>query len=427
MLDKLSEALNHDFCPWLNRYVYWLKRPIGWVILALLSSGLLGLYVSPQAFLATGGIALVGTIGSLWPWISMLGIRSQMTWSALRCEELDSIETSLTITNRWPWPIYGLSLELDVGLLPEGWKHQRISLQRIPGLAKSTFHWSTVPQKRGEYPREDMLLRTAFPFGIWTSSQPVHVPSLLIVWPRCTRLVDSPIDRTNQQFGTGSLSDRVGDEGDWTGVRPYRPGDTLRQVHWAQTARRDSIVVFERQACASQSVLIRMDVSMARCASDTTLDAMLRVFVSAVQQFQLHHWSVYIDLDARHETTGIAERLHQSQRVSFLDRMATWNPHLPDQIRKHTTLAVQKINPNLVLTISWNQAETILSHIEGSNDERRGYRFSIKPGPEFDATWDDQLRAAWQCFCRNQIGLASINTDRHEAIVHASGRRSHAL
>ena len=98
MLNQVSGALTHDFCPWANRYVYWLKRPIGWVFLAFLSSILLGIYVSPQAFLATAGIAMVAIIGSLWPWISMLGVRGELSWNALRCEELESIETDLVVT-----------------------------------------------------------------------------------------------------------------------------------------------------------------------------------------------------------------------------------------------------------------------------------------------------------------------------------------
>ena len=33
-LRHLTGVLNHDFCPWANRYVYWLKQPIGWFVLA---------------------------------------------------------------------------------------------------------------------------------------------------------------------------------------------------------------------------------------------------------------------------------------------------------------------------------------------------------------------------------------------------------
>lgn len=361
MLNHLSGALNHDFCPWANRYVYWLKRPIGWVLLALLSSMVLGIYVSPQAFLATAGIAMVAIIGSVWPWISMIGVRGELSWDTLRCQELDSIQTRLVITNRWPWPVVGLTLDLDAGLLPEGWDKQRVSLQRIAGFSKSTFQWSTVPQTRGQYPRGQVHLSSGFPFGIWTSSRRVEVSEKLIVWPRITRLIDAPTDLASQQYGTGSLSDRVGDDGDWTGVRPYRPGDSLRQVHWAQTARRDALVVFERQASASQSVVVQIDPSSASAACETTLSAMLRLFASIVHQFQRHHWTVYVDLEGLYKSSGMAQGFQQSQRIAWMDRLATWNPSLPSiesmESELRTRRALRRVQPNVVLTIGWKDCQ----------------------------------------------------------------------
>ncbi|MFM8401700.1 MAG: hypothetical protein ACKOAH_28070, partial [Pirellula sp.] len=67
----------------------------------------------------------------------MLGIRGQLSWNATRCQERESIQTTLVIANRWPWPAYGLSLDLDPGLAPEGFDKPRISLQKSPGFAKS--------------------------------------------------------------------------------------------------------------------------------------------------------------------------------------------------------------------------------------------------------------------------------------------------
>ncbi|MFM8401455.1 MAG: DUF58 domain-containing protein, partial [Pirellula sp.] len=269
----------------------------------------------------------------------------------------------------------------------------------------------------------EVHLQTAFPFGIWNSSQPIAVPEPLIVWPRSTRLIDSPTQIASQQFGTGSLSDRVGDEGDWTGVRPYRPGDSLRQVHWAQTARRDALVVFERQASASQSVLIALDGQMARSASPQTLDAMLRVLTSLVKQFQLHHWSVYIDLDGRHAISGIAERFVPSQRLRFLDRLALWSPDASiNEADLQVPRASQKIKPNIAVTISWNQREQAESHVEGSIESRCLFRFDVIPEFPLGTVWDEQLQAAWQSFCRSQNGVLGNTDNRAEFLAHATGR-----
>lgn len=410
MLNHLSGALNHDFCPWANRYVYWLKRPIGWVLLALLSSMVLGIYVSPQAFLATAGIAMVAIIGSVWPWISMIGVRGELNWDTLRCQELDSIQTTLVITNRWPWPVVGLTLDLDAGLLPEGWDKQRVSLQRIAGFSKSTFQWSTVPQTRGQYPRGQVHLSSGFPFGIWTSSRRVEVSENLIVWPRITRLIDAPTDLASQQYGTGSLSDRVGDDGDWTGVRPYRPGDSLRQVHWAQTARRDALVVFERQASASQSVVVQIDPSSAAEACETTLSAMLRLFASIVHQFQRHHWTVYVDLEGLYKSSGMAQGFQQSQHIAWMDRLATWNPSLPSvesmESELRTRRALRKVQPNVVFTIGWKDCQaqgSDPSSIDAHCEDRLKYRFDVVPEASLGSVWDEQLEHRWQEFCRSQI------------------------
>jgi hypothetical protein len=45
LLTSVLRAANHDFCPNLNVYVYWLKQPIGWVVAATFFSLLIGLFV----------------------------------------------------------------------------------------------------------------------------------------------------------------------------------------------------------------------------------------------------------------------------------------------------------------------------------------------------------------------------------------------
>ncbi len=54
---------------------------------------------------------------------------------------------------------------------------------------------------------------------------------------------------TSHHGGSGS---RSGGQGDFLGLRDYRVGDSIRHVHWAHTARLDSLVVCER-AAAEQS------------------------------------------------------------------------------------------------------------------------------------------------------------------------------
>lgn len=320
----LTSTLNHDFCPWANDYVYWLKRPIGWVVLAFATSLLLGIYVSNQAFLASGAIAAVGIIGSLWPWISTLGMRGELSWEPGRCEEDETIQTKLTISNHWPWPVWGLIVEADEDIAGNADSASRsISLSKIPALTKTSFHWNSRPSARGIYPKTTPRLSTAFPFGIWSCYQSLAVTEPLIVWPRMTKLMDVPPNSGNQQSGVGGTTERAGNDGDWTGVRPFRPGDSLRHVHWAQTARRDQLIVFEHQSLSKQTVSIVLDTHIAALLPKRDVDCMIRILASVACQFLSHAWDVRVAMD------GPWQSLSPSKRHAWLDHVAAWEPSPP--------------------------------------------------------------------------------------------------
>jgi hypothetical protein len=188
------------------------------------------------------------------------------------------------------------------------------------------------------------------------------------------------------------------------------------------------LVVFERQSSASQSVLLQLDLDQALIASESTLEAMLRLLASLTNQFLLHHWSVYVDLEGRFETTGIAERLVLSQRIRFMDRLSVWDPRRPsEQSDVQTRRSIQKVSPNVALKIRWNDAEGNLSHIEGTKEDRRVYCLAVIPEAPIAGAWDDELQAAWRAFCRSQQvvhsdGQARVHGDPvTQAMAHASG------
>ncbi len=80
------------------------------------------------------------------------------------------------------------------------------------------------------------------------------------------------------------------------GSASLSPGDSLRQVHWAQTARRDQLVVFERQSRARQQVSIWLDC-VAACSSKSIADDLIRAIASISNHFVNHSWAVRVNLD----------------------------------------------------------------------------------------------------------------------------------
>ena len=116
-----------------------------------------------------------------------------------------------------------------------------------------------APQ-RGAYPVNGRAeVETSFPFGLFRARREVRVTGKLIVWPQTVALPNLP-DVAETSSVDDSFSDRrVGDLGDMLGTRLFREGDSLRRVHWAQTARQQTLIVTERQAPLTTSVRVVLD------------------------------------------------------------------------------------------------------------------------------------------------------------------------
>ena len=296
LASRLSTAGNHDFCPWANRYVYWLKQPIGWFLVGAAASLLTALFLAPHAWIIFGSIVVVMVLGVIWPWVACRGATAEVVFDCRRCREGERIQVRLAVYNRWPWPLWGLAIEKGFfGETTEPGERPVTALARAAGWSKSEFVFHFRPSQRGVYPHTAPELATGFPFGIWRAHREITVSRELLVWPRTTPLASVPSLGGDVSDVIGMLFDRPGNEGDTIGVRPFRAGDRLRSIHWAQTARRDTFIVTERQSTARRLVVIAVDLS-AFSGNDSdhkdALEVAIRVAASLAQEFHAHHAQV---------------------------------------------------------------------------------------------------------------------------------------
>ncbi len=281
-MDSIDLMLNYDFCPWANRWVYWMKHPLVGMTVVAMAAGLCGMFVVPQAWLLCAGLILVGGLGLAWPAITMRAVRAEVHFDKAWCEEQSTIEVRVVVRNRMPFPVWGVSLN-EGGESPV----TLASFSRVSGWREVEFHWQYTPRQRGVYPRTQMMFETGFPFGVWVSRKPVVVHGELIVLPRPVDLDCLPDLRTNFAFDEILSDHRTGDSGDVTGTRPYRQGDPLRRVHWAMTARVGQMICTERQATIQATRTCFLDISSkhhAGCGDDSTLECNLRIFAGICQE-----------------------------------------------------------------------------------------------------------------------------------------------
>ena len=257
---RLARALTTDFCPWANRFVYWLKEPVGWFVLATAIAVIVGLYVSSVGWILAASLTSLIVVGMAWPWIAVRAVACSMKPEVDQVHEGDPCELKLSVRNKLPLPVWGLAVEgfLDRARgAEEGQSIPTVALAFVRGLSTCTYRFSICPELRGRYPVEKSTLTCSFPFGIWTARRTMQDIAPVTVWPKVFPITgqNAMAGRQSAEHGEGNRSGRTGD---FIGIREYRHGDCLKQINWIATARSGDLVVTERSGpqCPSMQVVV---------------------------------------------------------------------------------------------------------------------------------------------------------------------------
>jgi uncharacterized protein (DUF58 family) len=122
----------------------------------------------------------------------------------------------------------------------------------VPAQGQETVHLSLVAPHRGWHGVPTLMVETVFPFGLfraWTLWRPA---GRVLAWPAPEQPAP-PLPLQGRSPGDDRLP-RPGQGGEWDGVRPFRRGDTLRQVVWKKVARSGEMVSRESAGSGSREL-----------------------------------------------------------------------------------------------------------------------------------------------------------------------------
>ncbi|HYB31832.1 MAG TPA: DUF58 domain-containing protein [Steroidobacteraceae bacterium] len=139
---------------------------------------------------------------------------------------------------------------------------------------------------RGIVRIERLRLATAHPFGLFRAWTWVHTPLEMLVYPQPRGSLPMPAD-AGRESGARARDSAGTDE--WVGLRPFRDGDSPRQVDWKAYAREAPLLVKDYVQASSE----RREFDFAALAQ---LDLEARLS-------QLARWVV--DAEARGERYGL--------------------------------------------------------------------------------------------------------------------------
>ncbi|MBV9775249.1 MAG: DUF58 domain-containing protein [Gemmatimonadetes bacterium] len=119
-------------------------------------------------------------------------------------------------------------------------------------------------ERRGVYPLDTVVVATSFPFGLFRKERDLELPGEAVVWPRADRRVREPRPSGRRVLVAGQArAGASGGRGEFRGLRPYRPGDDPRDVHWRTTARAGEPVVREFERDRSRALWLCLELAAA--------------------------------------------------------------------------------------------------------------------------------------------------------------------
>lgn len=281
---RLGELATKDRACRLDPYLVWARKPATALALAGATSLACGLFIHPRALILGAGIAAVLAIGAVWPWLSVLGLTGELSFAASRAREGVPISARLIVRNGAFWDAWGLTIRET----SEAGAIDAPGMTAAPGRRTTEATWHVVFDRRGVHPESTPNLTCGFPFGLFNAARPLATSTRVVVWPATFPVGAIPEAAGSRESDGVAVAPRAGTMGDHIGVRPYRRGDSIRRVHWPQSARHGTLIVCELESRATPEVQVVIDVhpdAHAGAGRDGSLEWAVRVAASFAEDW----------------------------------------------------------------------------------------------------------------------------------------------
>ncbi|MCW3096171.1 MAG: hypothetical protein JWL77_1789 [Chthonomonadaceae bacterium] len=143
-------------------------------------------------------------------------------------------------------------------------------------------------RRRGVYQAAGFEVTAMDPLGVFAFTRRVQSGGELVVYPTPGPPVRLPVlgaERYGWQDATSAMLRGSSVEPD--GVRAYANGDSLRHIHWRQTARTGNLTVIEFEETLSQHLVLVLDLMRGvdvGTGTQTTLEYAVRLVANLAQQ-----------------------------------------------------------------------------------------------------------------------------------------------
>ncbi|WP_010304474.1 DUF58 domain-containing protein [Kurthia senegalensis] len=199
-------------------------------------------------------------------------------------------ELKLTVTQRAKWPIFQGVLDIRAEHVLSG----AVMNEHIPfSLGANDAMTISLPIDTtycGAWRFETAGIRVATGFPFYVKRYAVQKEATMLIWPKpfaMELLSPSSADDLSavtlrQKVTTNETNERLG-------LRPYRMGDSMKQIHWKLSAKQDELVVEEQLEEEQAAVQLYVEKATNAAQYDTLLSVLFALLESCKQSATAAH------------------------------------------------------------------------------------------------------------------------------------------
>jgi len=134
-----------------------------------------------------------------------------------------------------------------------------LAIRLLPPQSSMLLSYPLLATKRGWVRFEGIRAQTLFPFGLFLKKGLYSTEAHLLVSPPIKPLTLRFVDELVSE-GQGESLPRRGYGSQLYNLRPYRPGDDSRSIHWMTTARTSHLIVRETEAEDQRRITVVLSI-----------------------------------------------------------------------------------------------------------------------------------------------------------------------
>jgi uncharacterized protein (DUF58 family) len=243
-----------------------------WFAMALLLT-LVGLIWKLEGLLLIAAL-LFAIIAASWAWnqLATFGLDYQRKFSLRRAFVGETIELSLTVSNRKFLPVSWLRIA-DIFPLQLPLIERTVAKRGDTNQGEFTTFWSLKwyeritrtyqiqAAERGFFRYGPAQIETGDIFGLFRTSHQWPQEDVLIVYPKVVPLTELGLP-AKEPFGDLKAEQFMFEDPIRTvGIRDYRPEDDFRRLHWKATARRQKLQTRVLEPATSHNLIVVLNVA----------------------------------------------------------------------------------------------------------------------------------------------------------------------